>query len=112
MDKLLDLEKEEDKMSVTDKIERFLKETVYAADFPQNTSKYTGQRPIQFMKFWANYRPGDRINVNFLDDAIEMFGTNAEGQFAGSKAEKEFEILDPEEMDTFKSSEGDIWNFV
>lgn len=99
-------------MSVTDKIEKFLKETVYANDFPRHPEKYTGHRPIQFMKWFQNYRPGDRVNVNFLDDSIEIFGTNAEGQFAGSKAEKEMFIDDPMEVDDFKSSEGDIWNFV
>lgn len=99
-------------MSVVDKIDKFLDETVSAVDFPLNTSKYKGHRPIQIMKFWGQYRPGDRLNVNFLDDGIEIFGTNAEGQFAGSKAEKEMFIDDPMEMDEFKSAEGNIWNFV
>jgi len=99
-------------MSVTDKIDKLLNEVDFANDFPRNPEKYTGHRPIQFMKFWQNYRPGDRVNVNFLDDGIELFGTNAEGQFAGSKAEKELYIDDPMEVDDFKSAEGDIWNFV
>lgn len=99
-------------MGVTDKIDKFLKESDFAADFPQNVSKYKGHRPIQFMKWFGNYRPGDRINVNFGEDFIEMFGTNSEGQFAGAKAEKEMVIEDPDEMDMFKGSEGDIWNFV
>lgn len=99
-------------MSALDKINKFLKESDFAAKFPQNTSKYKGHRPVQFMKWWENYRPGDRVNINFGEEGIEIFGTNSEGQFAGSKAEKEFYIEDPEEMDMFKSSEGDIWNFV
>ncbi len=99
-------------MSVVDKIDRLLSEVDAAVDFPANTAKYKGHRPIQIMKFWSNYRPGDRLNVNFMEDGIEIFGTNSEGQFAGSKAEKEMFIDDPMEMDSFKSAEGDIWNFV
>ena len=89
-----------------------MNETVYAGKFPMHPSKYEGHRPIQFMKWWGNYRPGDRVNVNFMDDGIELFGTNSEGQFAGSKYQKEMYIDDPTEMDYFKGSEGDIWNFV
>ena len=99
-------------MSVVDKIEKILSEVDSAVDFPMNTAKYKGHRPIQIMKFWGNYRPGDRLNVNFMEDGIEIFGTNSEGQFAGSKAEKEMFIDDPMEMDEFKSAEGNIWNFV
>ena len=102
------------KKDITDKIDGFLNETITANDFPSPDShnKYQGHRPIQFMKFWQNYRPGDRVNVNFLDDGIEIFGTNAEGQFAGSKAEKEYFIEEPTEIDYFKSAEGDLWNYV
>ena len=97
---------------VTNKIDKFLDETVFAAKFPRHQEKFQGNKPIQFMKWWNNYRPGDRINVNFMEDGIELFGTNSEGQFAGSRAEKEHYIEDPEEMDYFKGAEGDIWNFV
>lgn len=100
------------KKSVVDKIDSILSEVDSAVDYPMNLEKYKGHRPIQIMKFWQNYRPGDRLNVNFLDDGIEIFGCNAEGQFAGAKAEKDLFITDPAEMDAFKSSEGDIWNFV
>ena len=100
------------KRSVVEKIDSILSEVDTAVDFPKNMEKYKGHRPIQFMKFWQNYRPGDRMNVNFLDDGIEIFGPNAEGQFAGAKAEKDLFITDPMEIDNFKSSEGDIWNFV
>lgn len=99
-------------MEILKKLDKFLSETVFAADFPKHADKYEGHRPIQFMRFWMNYRPGDRINVNFMEDGIELFGTNSEGQFAGSKLEKEYFISDPEEMDAFKMGEGEIWNFV
>jgi hypothetical protein len=99
-------------MTVLDKLDKFISETDFAAKFPMNTSKYRGHRPVQFMKWWENYRPGDRVNINFSEEGIEIFGTNAEGQFAGERAEKEFFIDDPDQMDLFKSSEGDIWNFV
>ena len=95
--------------SVVDKIEAFLSETVAVGNSPE---KYRGHRPIQIMKWWGDYRPGDRLNVDFADDSISIFGTNSEGQFAGSKAEKEKYIDDPAEMDSFKQAEGDIWNFV
>lgn len=101
----------ENKMSKTlNKIDRFLNESDFAADFPSNTSKYMGRRPIQFMKWWKNFRPGDRMDVMFSEDVIEIKGTNAEGQFAGVK--KGYMITDPMELETFKGSEGDIWNFV
>lgn len=70
----------------------------------------TGMRPIQFMKWWGDFRPGDRVDVMFGEEFISLAGTNAEGHFAGVK--KEMDIEDPKEMDQFKGSEGDIWNFV
>jgi hypothetical protein len=69
-----------------------------------------GMRPIQFMRFWGDFRPGDRVDVLFAEDFISLAGTNAEGHFAGIK--KELDIEKPEEMEEFKSAEGKIWNFV
>lgn len=99
------------KKGVVTKIDSFLAETVVVGD-GRVASNFVGHRPIQIMKWWANYRPGDRLNVNFNEDGIEIFGTNAEGNFAGAKAEKEMFIDDPAEMEAFKKSMGDIWNFV
>ena len=73
-------------------------------------AKIDGMRPIQFMTWWGDFRPGDRVDVMFDEDYISLAGTNAEGHFAGVK--KELDIEDPEEMDQFKSAEGRIWNFV
>jgi len=98
------------KMTVVNKIESFLNESDFAAKFPQNTSKYKSVRPIQFMQWWGDFRPGDRMDVYFTEDLISIVGTNSEGQFAGIK--KELEITDPAEIDEFKSSEGRLWNFV
>lgn len=72
--------------------------------------KVNGIRPIQFMKWWGEFRPGDRVDVDFGEDYIALAGTNAEGHFAGVK--KDLDIEDPMEMDAFIASEGDIWNFV
>lgn len=85
--------------------------SVYSVGYP-NLSKesYDGVRPIQFMKWWGDFRPGDRVDVMFGEDYISIAGTNAEGHFAGVK--KEMELEDPEEMDEFKNAEGRIWNFV
>ena len=68
-----------------------------------------GMRPIQFMKWWNGFRPGDRVDAFFDDDVISLAGCNAEGHFAGIK--KEFDIEDSEEMEEFRGSEGNIWNF-
>ena len=73
-------------------------------------SEYEGVRPIQFMNWWGDFRPGDRVDVMFAEDYISLAGTNAEGHFAGIK--KELEIEDEAEMDEFKSGEGRVWNFV
>jgi hypothetical protein len=97
------------KHCIEDKIDKLLSETVAVGN---SKEKYMGHRPIQIMRFWKNYRPGDRLNVNFGEDGIEIFGTNSEGQFAGSKAEKEMYIDLPVDMDDFRRAEGDIWNFV
>jgi hypothetical protein len=69
-----------------------------------------GMRPIQFMRFWGDFRPGDRVDVLFAEDFISLAGTNAEGHFAGIK--KELDIDSPDEMEEFKGAEGKIWNFV
>lgn len=69
-----------------------------------------GTRPIQFMQWWGDFRPGDRMDVMFDEEFISIAGTNAEGNFAGIK--KEAMIEDPTEMEEFKSAEGRIWNFV
>jgi hypothetical protein len=97
------------KKSVVDKIDSILKETTARG---LSKKPIVGHRPIQIMKWWGNYRPGDRLNVDFAEDGISIFGTNSEGQFAGSKAEKEMYIEDPAEMESFRRSEGDIWNCV
>lgn len=77
-------------------------------NFPKN--QYEGVRPIQFMRFWGDFRPGDRVDVMFGEDYISFAGSNAEGHFAGIN--KESEIDNEEEMDQFKNAEGRIWNFV
>jgi hypothetical protein len=69
-----------------------------------------GQRPVQFMQWWGDFRPGDRVDVMFDEEFISIVGTNAEGNFAGVK--KEMNIEDPTEIDEFKGAEGRIWNFV
>ena len=69
-----------------------------------------GMRPIQFMKWWGDFRPGDRVDIMFDEEYIALAGTNAEGHFAGIK--KELDISDPAEMDEFRNAEGNIWNFV
>lgn len=69
-----------------------------------------GMRPIQFMRYWGEFRPGDRVDVMFDEDFISLAGTNAEGNFAGIK--KELDIENPDEMEEFKNAEGKIWNFV
>ena len=97
------------KDEILKKIDMFT-ETIGANDYPKNPSKYEGMRPIQFMNWWGDFRPGDRVDVMFGDDYISFAGTNAEGHFAGVK--KEADIDNPDEMDEFKSSEGRIWNFV
>ena len=85
--------------------------SVYNVGYPNYPKEsYEGIRPIQFMTWWGDFRPGDRVDVMFGEDYISFAGTNAEGNFAGVK--KEFDLEDPEEMDEFKSSEGKIWNFV
>jgi hypothetical protein len=99
------------KKDITKKIDGFLEEEVRVNTYLNPEELYKDHRPIQFMRWWGNYRPGDRINVNFFDDSIELFGTNSEGQFAGSKYSKELVIDDPDAMEEFKSAEGYIWDF-
>ena len=76
----------------------------------KNDPNVSGVRPIQFMTWWGDFRPGDRVDVMFGEDYISLAGTNAEGHFAGVK--KELDLEDPADMDEFKSSEGRVWNFV
>jgi hypothetical protein len=94
------------------KIDMFVDEaSVYSVGFPNSPKgEYKGVRPIQFMKWWGDFRPGDRVDVMFDEDYISLAGTNAEGSFAGVK--KEMEIETPEDMEMFKDAEGDLWNFV
>lgn len=70
----------------------------------------TGMRPIQFLRWWGDFRPGDRVDVMFGEEFISLAGTNAEGHFAGVK--KEMDIEDEKEMKEFKEAEGNIWSFV
>lgn len=70
----------------------------------------TGMRPIQFMKFWGDFRPGDRVDVMFGEDYISLACTNAEGHFAGVK--KELDLDKADDIEEFKGAEGNIWNFV
>jgi hypothetical protein len=95
-------------MEILDKIELFT-ETIAANKYPDNPSKYEGMRPIQFMTWWGDFRPGDRVDVMFGEDYISFAGTNAEGHFAGIKKEADIE---GDEVDMFKSAEGRVWNFV
>lgn len=68
------------------------------------------RRPIQFLKFWKDFRPGDRCDVEIFNDYISLAGTNAEGHFAGVK--KELDIDDEEGIAEFRNAEGNIWSFV
>ena len=93
------------------KLDMFTTEaSVYSVGNPRHPKgSYEGVRPIQFINFWKNFRPGDRVDVMFGEDYISLAGTNAEGHFAGIKKEDDIE---GEEMDEFKGFEGRIWNFV
>lgn len=73
-------------------------------------AKIEGVRPVQFMTWWGDFRPGDRVDIMFGEDYINIAGTNAEGNFAGVK--KEMEIDNADEMQEFIGSEGRVWNFV
>jgi len=73
-------------------------------------NQYSGFRPIQFIQFWNEFRPGDRVDVLFGDGFITMDKAGAGGYFAG--VEKEYDIEDPDEVDAFISMEGQVWNFV
>lgn len=103
-------------MGILDHIDRFLNETVTANDFPKDMqyplqqNKYTGEKAIQFMRWWGAFRPGDRVNVTFDDDTIYLYGTNSEGQFAGIKKEMLLDNMD--DIEAFKQDEGYYWNFV
>jgi len=80
------------------------------SEFKVGTGEVKGMRPIQFMKYWNDFRPGDRVDVFFGEDYISLAGTNAEGHFAGIK--KELDLEKSDEMEEFKDAEGNIWNFV
>lgn len=99
-------------MELLKKIEMFVDESsVYSTGHPNfPKDQYEGVRPIQFINWWGDFRPGDRVDVMFGADYISFAGTNAEGHFAGIK--KESELDDQEEMDQFKNAEGRLWNFV
>lgn len=92
-------------MNLLEKLDLFTETRVGSKGTPVD-----GTRPIQFMKWFGDFRPGDRMDVYFGEDYISIAGTNAEGNFAGVK--KEMEIDDPMEVEDFVSSEGDVWNFV
>lgn len=95
-------------MDITEKLDLFTETRVGPKGVGVPAS--SGTRPIQFMKWFGDFRPGDRMDVFFGEDYISIAGTNAEGYFAGVK--KEMEIDDPMEVNNFIGSEGDIWNFV
>jgi len=82
-------------------------ETVAVGDDPQ---KFDGARAIQFLNWWGDFRPGDRVDVMFGEDYISLAGTNAEGHFAGVK--KALDIDDEDGVAEFKNGEGKFWNFV
>lgn len=86
------------------KLDMFISETYIKGE------DITGVRPIQFLNWWGDFRPGDRVDVMFGEDYISLAGTNAEGNFAGVK--KEMEIDDPADIDEFKSIQGRVWTFV
>ena len=69
-----------------------------------------GTRPIQFMKFYKDFRPGDRADVIINDMYISIVGSDAQGNFAGVKKSVSFD--DNMEMDEFKNSRRDIWDFI
>lgn len=71
---------------------------------------FKGFRPIQFIQFWNEFRPGDRVDVLFGDDFISFDKAGAGGYFAG--IEKEDVIEDPEEIEMFIAKQGQVWIFV
>ena len=93
------------------RIDMFVDEaSVYSVghpDYPK--SEWDGVRPIQFINWWGDFRPGDRVEAMFDEDYISLAGTNSEGHFAGIKKEME---LEGEEAEEFKNLEGRYWNFV
>jgi hypothetical protein len=86
------------------KLDMFISETYIKGE------DVKGVRPIQFLNWWGDFRPGDRVDVMFGEDYISLAGTNAEGNFAGIK--KEMEIDEPADIDEFKSIQGRVWTFV
>jgi len=99
-------------MELLKKIEMFVDESsVYSTGHPNfPKDQYEGVRPIQFINWWGDFRPGDRVDVMFGEDYVSFAGTNAEGHFAGIK--KEVELDNPDEIMEFKNAEGRLWNFV
>lgn len=91
-------------MDILEKLDMFSNESRVYGEEP------TGMRPIQFMKWFGKFRPGDRVDAYFGEDYINFAGTNANGDFAG--VSKESDIDDPDEVLAFKAEEGNIWNFV
>jgi hypothetical protein len=77
--------------------------------FTSINEEEVGTRPIQFMKFWNGFRPGDRCDVEMGEDYVSIVGTNANGSFAGVK--KEFDLEDETDVQDFKSLERDVWDY-
>lgn len=69
--------------------------------------KVDGMRPIQFMKWFGDFRPGDRCDAEFSDNYINLTSASM-GSFSGVK--KEMNIEKKKEIEDFKALEGDIWN--
>jgi len=86
------------------KLDMFVSETYIKGE------EVSGVRPAQFLNWWGDFRPGDRVDIMFGEDYISIVGTNSEGHFAGVK--KEMEIDNPTEIDEFKAIQGKIWFFV
>lgn len=68
-----------------------------------------GTKPIQFLKWWNDFRPGDRCDVQFGNDYTTIVGTNANGNFTG--VTKEVELDNKKDMEKFKSLERDVWDY-
>lgn len=101
---------------ILNKLDSFINETITVNDFPKQQQynlqqeKYSGEKVIQFLRFWEIFRPGDTVNVSFEDDSIYLYAASKGGNFAG--IEKEMVLDDPNDMMMFKTAEGRDWNFV
>lgn len=96
---------------LTEKINELLQETHSAYNYndPRGADKFTGYRPIQFRKWWMNFKPGDRCDVRFGINGVNIKHAAAGGYFSGIKKEADFY---DEDADIFKSLEGDAWQFI